>query len=183
MDTKIDVSLLPNGTRTVTTGNFPEGSGNSYEKVLTEYYNGTYTVDITETYGDTTIVNNRVGSSDGDSEFIQTETSGMKKVISMGSHDKDFNLTSLQYAEYFDTVLTHMYDDKNGDGNPEYEAFYTLQGEPIYENYDSDSDGEIEILKYYNEDGTEVISDRRSLGEKLSDFFSDLFNQFFVKIC
>ena len=174
MDTNTVVYSLPNGIQKVTTSTLPKGTGTYFEQVVNEYNNGMKTVRITQESADSTIVSDTLYFSTGESEFIETETSGNYRRVSTGTYDSDLNLTSLENMYYRDNLLTEVNKDENVDGNYEYQALYN-QGSLLSEYFDEDSDGFVEYETHYNPDGTISHIDNRGLGEKISDFFSGVF--------
>ena len=171
MDTELKINFITNGKQTITTGVFSENSGVQYKQVLTEYNNGMWTDSLFQQYGTTTITTDKIGNSDGDVEFIETETNGINKRITSGNYDKDKNLSNLVNLYYENGTLRQTNRDENADGNPEYEAFYNIDGGKLSEHFDDDSDGVYEIENFYNEDGTYLTVDKRSFLEKVVDLF------------
>ena len=156
--------------------NIVQVKGSHYTKTRTEFDNGGWLENLSQENGDSTITTVTLGFLDGTSKFIETETDGYKKRVSIGYHDKDYNLTSL-YNEYYENdVLRHLTEDANADGNLEYEAMFNIDGSFLLENFDPDSDGVAETQKYYFEDGTYDIIDNRNLQEKAKDFWSSFKN-------
>ena len=171
-----DVSMyeIPNGVQTVTVKETPNEYGDFYQQTENRYDNGMCSREIIEKYGDSYVEANIFYFSTGEAEFIETRTDKNEKVVSKGTYDSDFNLTSIKRTYYQGGIISKVLDDCNGDGNYEYQAYYN-DGDIVSAYDDYDSDGFIEYEKHYNPDGTVTEVDNRSFLEKCNDFFSELF--------